>query len=317
MLTAQQLQLVSRQSGARNIENVEIDIILTHLLQLMHERGLADHLAFKGGTMLRKMIFGPQGRLSTDLDFTNASDMDVDTMSLAVADALQEPYRGLTFDLDLDRDWYETEDGCGINPNCCHADNPSGRHIKIQISFREQPVLPVTRMPQLPQPYFGMLDFTPVDVPCLAVEEIISEKIRAACERSKPRDLYDLAEISKRPLDHDTVRSLAVWKLWKSGKVGLSYERFTVQVSNGANYDLNDLKQLLRKDQQPDLKAMMSTAINGFRFLGQLTAEESAAAANVGHREPESAKRLITALQTRRELNPGFNLETIGQHWIR
>ena len=36
------------------------------------DKGVIDHLAFKGGTMLRKMVFGPRGRLSTDLDFTAA-----------------------------------------------------------------------------------------------------------------------------------------------------------------------------------------------------------------------------------------------------
>lgn len=70
MLTTHQLRQVAARSGARDIVSIEIDVILTHLLQLFHEQGLMDHLAFKGGTMLRKMVFGPRGRLSTDLDFT-------------------------------------------------------------------------------------------------------------------------------------------------------------------------------------------------------------------------------------------------------
>ena len=70
MITTSELRRIATRSGARSIRNVEIDIILTHLLQLFYERGLLEHLAFKGGTMLRKMVFGPRGRLSTDLDFT-------------------------------------------------------------------------------------------------------------------------------------------------------------------------------------------------------------------------------------------------------
>lgn len=38
---------------------------LTHLLQLFHEKGLMDHLSFKGGTILRKMVFGPRGQLAS------------------------------------------------------------------------------------------------------------------------------------------------------------------------------------------------------------------------------------------------------------
>ena len=67
MLTLNELRQVAARSGARDISKVEIDVILTHLLQLFSEKGITDHVAFKGGTMLRKMIFGPRGRLSTDL----------------------------------------------------------------------------------------------------------------------------------------------------------------------------------------------------------------------------------------------------------
>ena len=54
-----------------------------------------------------------------------------------------------------------------------------------------------------------------------AVEEAIAEKICAASQRSKIRDLYDLAEISRRPLRQELVRSLAVLKLWQGGGAGL------------------------------------------------------------------------------------------------
>lgn len=77
----------------------------------MHERGLADLLAFKGGTMLRKTIFGAQGRLSTDLDFTNHSEKSIEELALDIAAAIESPYRGLEFDLNLDKDLYETDDG--------------------------------------------------------------------------------------------------------------------------------------------------------------------------------------------------------------
>jgi predicted nucleotidyltransferase component of viral defense system len=70
MLTVPQLRQSAALSGVRDIGNIEIDVVLTHLLQLFYEHGLTKHLAFKGGTFLRKMVFGPRGRISTDLDFT-------------------------------------------------------------------------------------------------------------------------------------------------------------------------------------------------------------------------------------------------------
>ena len=60
MLTTEQIRKVAAQSGARDIEKVETDIVLTHLRPLFHEKGITEHLAFKGGTILRKMIFGPR-----------------------------------------------------------------------------------------------------------------------------------------------------------------------------------------------------------------------------------------------------------------
>src|SRR5277367_3822832 len=104
MLTANDLRKVAARSGARDIGNVEIDVILTHLLQLFMDKGLMEHLAFKGGTMLRKMIFGPRGRLSTDLDFTKRSDIDLDDLTLMMLEALAEPYHGVEFRFDRDKD---------------------------------------------------------------------------------------------------------------------------------------------------------------------------------------------------------------------
>ena len=104
MLTANQLRQSAARSGARDIANVEIDVILTFLLQLFHEKGLTEHLAFKGGTMLRKMVFGPRGRLSTDLDFTCRTDIHLDDLTVMLLDALEHPYHGVAFRFDKQKE---------------------------------------------------------------------------------------------------------------------------------------------------------------------------------------------------------------------
>ena len=180
MLTANQLRQVAGRSGARDIGNVEIDVILTYLLQLFAEKGIMDHVGFKGGTMLRKMVFGPRGRLSTDLDFTSHSDIDAEDLMLMMLDALDRPYHGISFRFDREKDWYLTEDGCAANPVCAHAENENGVKIKLQVSMRERPVLPIRPMPQIALDYFNLLEFVPVAVRCLAFEEVVAEKIRAA-----------------------------------------------------------------------------------------------------------------------------------------
>jgi predicted nucleotidyltransferase component of viral defense system len=296
MLTANQLRQSAARSGARDIANVEIDVILTFLLQLFHEKGLTEHLAFKGGTMLRKMVFGPRGRLSTDLDFTCRTDIHLDDLTMMVLDALEQPYHGVAFRFDKQKDWYLTGDGCAANPVCSHDHNLAGVKIKLQISTRERPILPVRAVPQIEQDYFKFLPFRPEAIPSLTLEEAVAEKIRAASQRSKLRDLHDLAEVSMRPLNRDLTRSLAVYKLWVSGGPGLDYERFRKRIADGRNYNLDDLRSLLRKDQNPDLAVMIRRVLEGFRFLSNLTELETALAADHSLRRRGEAEDLISLM---------------------
>jgi predicted nucleotidyltransferase component of viral defense system len=295
MLTANELRQVAARSGARDIGNVEIDVVLTQLLQLFHDHGLTEHLAFKGGTMLRKMIFGPRGRLSTDLDFTCRTDLPIDDLMLLMLDALGAPYHGLEFRFDKDKDWYLTDDGCAANPVCSHAGNQKGVKIKLQVSTRERPILPVTALPQIQQDYFRLLPFEPAAIPCLALDEAIAEKIRAASQRSKIRDLHDLSEISKRPLDRDRIRALAVLKLWNGGGQGLSFDLFRQRLEGGADYDIGDLRNLLRKDEFPDLQAMIARTVQGFQFLAELTDLEKTVAADKVRQRTAEADALAAA----------------------
>ena len=296
MLSANQLRQVAARSGARDIGNVEIDVILTHLLQLFAEKGLTEHIAFKGGTMLRKMVFGPRGRLSTDLDFTCRTNVSADDLMLMMLDALSAPYHGISFRFDKDKDWYLTDDGCAANPVCAHAENEKGVKIKLQVSTRESPILPVAAMPQIEQDYFRLLGFAPAAIPCLAFEEVVAEKIRAASQRSKIRDLHDLSEVAGRPLNRELIRSLAVLKLWNSGGPGLDYERFRDRIMDGRDYDVGDLTNLLRKDQRPELNAMIGRVVNSFRFLAELTAAERALAADTAQRLRQEADALLASL---------------------
>ena len=251
MLTIEQIRKVAQQSGARDIGKVETDIILTFLLQIFHEKGITDHVAFKGGSMLRKMIFGPRGRYSTDLDFTRRSDISDEDIMEMMLDALSQPYHDLSFRFDRDKDWYFTDKSLAANPVCVHAGNERGVKVKLEVSLREKPVLPVRALPQLTQDYFKLLPFEPADIPSLAHEEVLSEKVRAASQRSKIRDVHDLSEVAGREFDRGLLRSLAVVKLWESDQDNLDDAKFVAQVENGKDYDLNDLTNLLRKDQRP------------------------------------------------------------------
>jgi predicted nucleotidyltransferase component of viral defense system len=122
MLTRPQVQRYTGESGLRDIMIAEKEVVLTFLLQLLSERGLLDRLAFKGGTCLRKMFLGGQGRFSTDLDFTGLEERDHEDVILDMMQAFAEPFHGLQLAI-RDGDYYETQDGLswGVNPTYAHA----------------------------------------------------------------------------------------------------------------------------------------------------------------------------------------------------
>jgi hypothetical protein len=137
MLTRAQVQRYSNESGLRDIMIAEKEVVLTFLLQLLSERGILDRLAFKGGTCLRKMFVGNQGRFSTDLDFTGIEEHDHEDIILDMMAAFEQVYHGIQFAIP-DEGYYETQDGLswGVNPTYSHSWNQGGSEIKLQISRR-------------------------------------------------------------------------------------------------------------------------------------------------------------------------------------
>ena len=53
-------------------------------------------------TTLRKMVFGPRGRLSTDLDFTRRTNISVNDLMVMMFEAIEHPYHGISFRFDRD-----------------------------------------------------------------------------------------------------------------------------------------------------------------------------------------------------------------------
>src|SRR5215472_15462134 len=181
MLTEVQVRRYSAQSGLRDLMIAEKEVVVTFLLQLLSERGILARLAFKGGTCLRKMFIGSQGRFSTDLDFTGIEEHDHEDVILAMMGAFEQPFHGIQFAIP-DEGYYETQDALswGVNPTYTHDWNKSGvSEVRLQISRRETPTLPTERLRQVQQSYFKLLPFEPTEIACLASPEIIAEKIRA------------------------------------------------------------------------------------------------------------------------------------------
>src|SRR5207244_1353615 len=274
----------------------EKEVVLTFLLQLLSERGILDRLAFKGGTCLRKMFLGNQGRFSTDLDFTGTEDHDHEDVILAMMEAFEQPFHGIQFAI-AGEDYYETQDGLswGVNPTYSHDWNQGGSEIKLQISRRETPTLPMEPRAQVEQSYFRFLPFVPAEITCLAFEEILAEKIRACYQRNKARDIYDLGIYATRPLNQPLIRRLVVLKLWQARDT-FDPARLIEKFEHGAEFDWDDLRDLVRRDARIDRERICADCVRGFRFLADLTPEERTLANDPHQREQALAERLRGAL---------------------
>jgi len=293
MLTQPQVQRYAVESGLRDIMIAEKEVVLTLLLELLAERGILNRLAFKGGTCLRKMFVGSQGRFSTDLDFTGTQEHDHEEIILEMMHAFEQPFHGIQF-ATPDDSYYETQNGLswGVNPTYCHDWNASGvSEIKLQISRRETPTLPAEKRAQIFQSYFKLLPFAPAEITCLALPEILAEKIRACYQRNKARDIHDLGMFARRPFDQALVRRLVVIKLWQARDT-FDPARLIQKFQDGREFDWNDLRQLLHRTVDLDRDRICGDCVAGFRFLVNLTDEERKLAGDKYQREQATAGKL-------------------------
>lgn len=294
MLTQPQLQRFAHESGIKNLEIVEKEVVLTYFLQLLSERGFLTDVAFKGGTCIRKTWLGANGRFSTDVDFTALHrEKSAEDYVLQLAEITAEPFHGIQFEMDMgDKGWYETGDGVswGAEPRYRHT--LSSGVLKLQVSHRETPTLPPNARRQLEISYFKLLPFKPADLPCLRIEEILAEKIRATYQRNKPRDIWDLDNFAGRPFNESLIRKLVVIKLWQVRDV-FSPERWNAKLNDAKAWYWDDLRQLVRGGIS-DPERMLERCAKRFTFLADMNADEAALAADPYQRKSEIHKKLVT-----------------------
>ncbi len=91
------VDLYARNSGLRDKLVAELDVVLTYALRALVDAGVMDHLAFKGGTCLRKLMFGSAGRFSEDLDFTLDTEGPEDDVLTEIVDVFNREHHGIFF----------------------------------------------------------------------------------------------------------------------------------------------------------------------------------------------------------------------------
>ena len=296
MIADKFVDLHARNAGLRDKLVAERDVVLTYALAALIDGGVMTDLAFKGGTCLRKMVFGSSGRFSEDLDFTLATARPEDDVLLRLVERLNRTHHGITFTFN---EYYKTDGDTSFGGDVFyrHAWNARG-HFRLQVSLRERPTLPVVARAMQPQGYFAQLEFAPPAVRVLAPIEMLAEKVRAAFQRVKVRDLYDLHRFVTTPFDGELLRGLAVLKLWEV-RDPFDPELFFARLRDG-RYDWEDLQRLLRASERLDPEALLHAVETRFAVLRGLTVLERAVIADAksGWNEP-LAERLRAEIRTR------------------
>ena len=290
------VDLYARNSGLRDKLVAERDVVLTYALRALLDAGVMNYLAFKGGTCLRKLIFGSAGRFSEDLDFTLDADRPDDDVLTEIVEVFNREHYGITFSFE---EYYKTEDDTSFGGDVLyrHAWNNAGR-FRLQVSLRERPTLPILPKAMKHQAYFNRLEFKLFDVRAMETIEMLAEKVRAAFQRVKVRDLYDLHRFAATPFDGELLRQLAVLKLWQARDPFDPVVFF--QKLRGGDFDWVNIERLVRTSERIEPEEIISTVESRFDVLRQLTELEQQVIADAksGRNEP-LAERLRAEIRRR------------------
>ena len=142
---------------------------------------------------------------------------------------------------------------------------------------------------------FDWLGVPPPEIPLLDMHEIIGEKIRAAAQRIRVRDLYDLYQLSSQHFDREVVRRIAVIKCWETN-FALDPVAFLERIGSG-QYDWADLHRLVRRGWEIPPETIMRGVQQGYAFITGLTAEEHVLAGDPYRRQKQTYRLLVESLQ--------------------
>jgi uncharacterized protein len=197
MIPQRNLSLLSnrlfRDHGGRRIPEAVLqrDYCLAWLLSTLATHPLREHLAFKGGTVLRRCHFANY-RFSEDLDFTLLQPMEFPGIQTSFEEifATIRAASGIEFRFDRVDDVHENSHTFNL---AYQGPLPAPDTVKVDITISERIVLPLEDGAVL-QSYAEFADL-PANraVRGYSLGEIMTEKIVALSGRARtePRDLYD------------------------------------------------------------------------------------------------------------------------------
>lgn len=273
-----------RNAGAQGREAAIVDIAQDLLLRRLHDDGLLDSVAIKGGTAIRKLYAGNEGRFSLDLDFAVAEiEQDRDEVALSFATAVDGLRIG-PFEYGVQ----ERRGKWSVTFSSRFVTEPT---LSTKLDFSPAPWLEPVRRGWVPMPVHDRYDGPLPQIKTVRLEENVSEKIARLNRTTTARDMYDLAWICSQrqlwnELDKDLIRRLTVLKIWTDSngihagnaswgpahaKSRFDPDRW-LRPRGAGEFDMEDIGALAVPTPRPEELSEQVSA--GFAFLRTLDAQE-------------------------------------------
>jgi predicted nucleotidyltransferase component of viral defense system len=293
--------IVRQYASGQNItlEVADQEVVLHYALALLNQAGLvgrrpdgsAGPLLFKGGTALRKCVFGSTGRFSQDIDL-DATRRNGFEAEIEEALASQRPFHGIALTI---RSFRYSAEGNFSGTIAYEHEHGSGA-FELQISYRLDPILEPVDLALEPQSYFRRVEFPPPVLHGLDPYEMIGEKLMACNRRlgGSGKDVYDLFLWSQRPFAEDLVRRLAVLKAWTDRRKSPTYEPVRLLAAIvPRSFRWTDLAGLVPRGLTADPEPICQRVRERFAFLAELGEDEQRLLADqTAHREHALFRRL-------------------------
>lgn len=246
------------------------EVVLTILLRRIAATGLGERLAFKGGTALRKLIFGAAGRFSEDLDFAclhEDSDLtQLELIELLEADPLED-------EVAVRHEASEVAGPGTLQARFTFSSPIGDGRFELDVSSAGRPVLlGATRQPLKVQPYFAQLGFSLPEVMSVRSVEMATEKLAAIhrrFENRNPKDVWDLWSwfTQSRPADVALVRQLWPARLWLDGATDAVHWRGPgwIEELDARRFNWDRLRSLMAANQRLHAEAIVAELKNRLR----------------------------------------------------
>ena len=243
LLNRSDLSILNKRSLKYNLADAEKDYLLAVVSKMIYDSPLKDKLVFKGGTAIHHCYL-PQTRFSEDLDFTSLDN----TITLDEVKAVLQSEDFLEIKKDHVSD-------ATIKLERVKYNGPLGlsNSLKVEIDYKQNVVLPARTL------IYKNAWKVKTKVRAMDLKEVCAEKIRAASDRARYRDFYDLvllfsefkfsikeiiALIGKKEIRKPVTQELMLknWKLAKSER-----DRELSQVYYKGDISDSDVESLIEK----------------------------------------------------------------------